>query len=64
MKISQITMSASRTINLGNYNSMQVQGSCTIDVDEEDLLDLVRSHAIDEIKEQMSEMFKSLKPNR
>lgn len=62
MKISQISISAQRTINLGNYESMQVRGECTIDLGENDLIDDARMRAINEIKEQMTDVFNAVKP--
>ena len=69
MKIKEITLSASRTINLGNYESMQVQGRCTIEFDEMDTLEddktvLAEAHekAVKEIKIQMSELYNEIKP--
>ena len=62
MKISQITICVSRTINLGNYESLKVEGTCVVDLEEDDLIDMARSKAIDEVKEQMSEAFKECKP--
>ena len=62
MKISQITISASRTVNLGNYNSLKVEGAATVTLDEHDLIDIARDAAIKEVKEQMEEAFKEFKP--
>lgn len=69
MKISQISISASRTINLGNYESLKVEGQCVIDFNEtdellgeENYLPEARKAAIEEIKKQMQEAFDSIKP--
>jgi len=69
MKISQISISISRTINLGNYESLQVKGQCTIDFDEMDAmmgeehyLPQARKKAIEEVKKQMNEAFQETKP--
>lgn len=65
MKITQITISAARTINLGNYESLRVEGSCTIELDKADVdLAPVRKKALDEVKTQMNETYKKLKPNK
>ena len=69
MKVSQISISISRTINLGNYESLQVKGQATIDFDEMDelmgeekyLLE-ARKKAIDEVKLQMNQAFAETKP--
>ena len=72
MKMKEITMSASRTINLGNYESMTVKGGCTIELTDVEGVrvgqdswgdqDVVHNVAIKEIKTQMEKMFIALKP--
>lgn len=37
MKITEITVGASRTINTGNYNSTRVEGSVTATLDPDDV---------------------------
>lgn len=64
MRMSSITVTGSRTINLGNYESLKVEGSCTVDLDESDIIDLARQSAIDEIKLQMQEAAKQLQPKK
>ena len=69
MKVVQIYMNASRTINLGNYESVKVEGACTIHFDEldglvgeEESLLAARVKAISEIKKQMEDAFVAIKP--
>lgn len=66
MKIKEITIGGSRTINLGNYNSIKVEGSCTVELgnDEQDNVSLedARIMAIEEVKVQLVESYKRLKP--
>lgn len=50
MHTKEITITASRTINLGNYNSLKVEGSCTINLEPDDMIELARSRAIEEVK--------------
>lgn len=64
MKITQITVSASRTINLGNYESMQVQGSCTVEIDDAKELPDARKAAVEECKTQMNEAYKAIRPKK
>ena len=68
MKIKHITIGASRTINLGNYNSMRVEGSCTVefDDDETDVFDVsqARALALDEVRTQMAVAYDELKPKK
>ena len=63
-KIKQITVSASRTINLGNYESMRVDGSCTIEIEDPSQIAFARAKALEEVKLQMNEAYKSVKPNK
>ena len=63
-KIKEITISSSRTINLGNYESMQVQGSCTIEIDDPSQLELARDKAIQEVRKQMNEVYIATKPKK
>lgn len=62
MRISKISIAAPRTINLGNYESLQVRGECTIEIDENDLIEIARSRAIEDVKDQMQEAFAATKP--
>ena len=62
MKISQITITASRTINLGNYESLRVEGSATINIEEDKTCEQARALAIAEVKQQMQETALACKP--
>ena len=64
IRISQIRVCASRTINTGNYNSLKIEGECTVDIDAEDqgLESLARSMAVEEVKKQLELAFKEFKP--
>jgi hypothetical protein len=68
MKLSQITISASRTINIGNYNSVKVEGSATVTFDEGegDELDIAdgRELAKNEVMDQLKMMWAELKPKK
>ena len=63
-KIKEITVGASRTINLGNYESMQIQGSCTIEVDDPSQVNFAREQALQEIKTQMNDAYRAIKPKK
>ena len=65
VRITQITIGASRTINLGNYNSLKVEGSVTVEIDAEDggLESLARAMAIAEVKKQLEEAYSEFQPN-
>lgn len=66
MRIKEITVSASRTINLGNYESLRVEGSCTMELQpheaEAEFVDAARKQAIEEIKTQMNQAYNAVKP--
>lgn len=66
MHIREITVGGSRTINLGNYNSIKVEGSCTVHLSESEQEDLfisaAREVAMNEVKVQLVEAYKKLKP--
>ena len=67
MRIKEITLTGSRTINLGNFNSIKVEGSCTVSIDENEqdefFIDTARSLAMQEVKKQMNELYNKLKPS-
>lgn len=67
MKITEITVGASRTINLGNYNNMKVQGSCTVslsseEADDEMTMEMARGKALKEVKQQLNDAYTAIKP--
>ncbi len=66
MFIKEITVGGSRTINLGNYNSIRVEGSCTVNLNENEQdeahLTLAREKALAEVKIQLVDAYKRLKP--
>lgn len=68
MRLSQITVSASRTINVGNYNSVKVEGAATVtfDEDETDAMDIAegREMAKAEVMQHLKMMWAELKPKK
>lgn len=62
MRIKGITVGASRTVNLGNYESVKVEGLCTVEIENGDDIALARAAAIDEVKTQMSQIFATVQP--
>ena len=66
MRIKEITVGASRTINLGNYNSIKVEGSCTVELAEgEDgspFIEMARERATEEVKQQLKEAYVQISP--
>lgn len=69
MRIKEITVGGSRTINLGNYNSIKVEGSCTVELNTLDDLDgdavsNARTLATNEVKSQLKEAMTTLSPQQ
>jgi hypothetical protein len=68
MRIKEVTVGASRTINLGNYNSLKVEGRATLELDEgEDTADhlaVAREIGMAEVKEQLKYAYEQLKPKK
>jgi hypothetical protein len=66
MRIKEITVGASRTINLGNYNSIKVEGRATIELeageDESPFIERAREKAIEEVRCQLKEAYTALQP--
>ncbi len=62
MRISQITIGVSRTVNLGNYNSLKIEGLVTVDLLEDDRIEDARDLATKEIKEQLKTAYSKFKP--
>jgi len=69
MKIKQIRINASRTINLGNYESLKIEGECTVEIDEtdyllgeDDFLPAARQKALDEVAVQLNNAYDKFKP--
>ena len=66
MRIKEITVGASRTINLGNYNSIKVEGRATIELGEgEDgspFIEAAREKGIEEVRCQLKEAYTKLQP--
>jgi hypothetical protein len=62
MKIKEITVGGSRTINLGNYNSIKVEGRCTVEIDDESELEKAREAATEEVLSQMKHAYERFVP--
>jgi hypothetical protein len=61
MRISQFTVGSSRTINLGNFESLRVEGSVTIDIQETDVLpaayEQARGYAQEELRKLLEDTY-------
>ena len=66
MRIKEITVGASRTIDLGNYESIRVEGRATIELqegeDQSPFIEAARDKAIGEVREQLKEAYTKLQP--
>jgi len=64
MKIKQVRISASRTINLGDFNSLKIEGECVVQMPSEGVYSSsdARQLAIKEVKEQLKEAYTAFKP--
>ena len=60
-RIKEVTIGASRTLNLGNYNSIKIEGSATVEVDGNNV-GHARETAINEVKIQLEEAYEKFKP--
>lgn len=60
MRIKEITVGASRTINLGNFNSIKVELS--EGEDQSPHIDAAREWALNEVKQQLKEAYVKIKP--
>ncbi len=56
MRISSISLSLGRTVNLGDYNSMRVETGATMDIDEGDDLSAAKAALHDEVKAMLEEI--------
>jgi hypothetical protein len=62
MKIKQVRVAASRTVNLGNFNSLKIEGECTVEVEDGESTMKARAAALDEVKIQLGEAYKKFRP--
>jgi hypothetical protein len=58
--ITQFTVGASRTINLGNFESMRVEASVTIDLNEGENFDDCKIGAHRELRKLLEETYRNL----
>jgi len=62
MKITQLSVTVGRTINLGNYNSLKIEQGVTVDLEDGDSIEDARAAAFDEIKHGLMEQNAKFNP--
>jgi hypothetical protein len=58
-RVTEITVGFARTINLGSYESAQVKASVTMQLDDEEELDVVRHEIQGELRALIEETWKA-----
>lgn len=64
MKIRQMTLTAGRTFNLGNFDSLRVDASATVDIEEGEDLAAAREAAVAEIRASLANLHSEFKPKK
>lgn len=62
MKIIQKSVSAGLTINLGNYESLRVDSTVTVEISESDDLQGVRARMLLELRDDLAATYKAFNP--
>ena len=64
MKIDQITITVSRTFNLGNYESLRVEAGITVTLEDNDTPASVRPAILAEARESLLDQYNMFKPKK
>lgn len=64
MKIRQMTLTAGRTFNLGNFESLRVDASATVDIEDGEDLAAARGAALAEIRAGLAQLHTEFKPKK
>lgn len=64
MKIASLTFGVIRTLNLGNYESLRLESSVTIELDGDDTTDGCRAQALAEIRAGLTSQFEEFRPKK
>jgi hypothetical protein len=62
MKIIQKSVTAGLTINLGNYESLRIDSTVTVEIDPGDDLAVVRARAIGELRTDLEAQYRAFNP--
>ena len=60
-KVTETTFGVARTINLGNYESLRLEHTVTIQLEDGDTIKSVRDAAFDEMKETINAEYLAFK---
>lgn len=63
MKLTEISISVSRTFNLGNLESLRVEASAAASIDDEDM-DVARTVLLDECRLSLRRAWEEFKPSK
>ena len=58
-KITEITVGCSKTINLGNYQSLKIEAHVTVSVDDERELNAIKIDVQDELRALLEDTYKA-----
>lgn len=61
MKVKEITVNYSRTINIGNYESLKIEMGETVTLDAKDIPAVVRNTRFLQLKKEVSTIVKEIK---
>ena len=62
MKITKISGTLGRTINLGNFNSMRIEATVEVELDDPEEIEQARSTIIAEARESLKQQHAAIKP--
>lgn len=64
MRITQFTVGASRTMNLGNFNSLRIEASVTTDLNDGDDRAIAETQAQSELRHLLEQTYRNMKPDK
>lgn len=64
MRITEISMTLTRTINLGNFQNMRIEAGAVAHIEDGDQLEIVREALREECLASLREQFEVLKPKK
>lgn len=62
--IKQITVSVGRTVNLGNFESLRIEGSATVEIEPGQALEDAEREALDEARKLLVAAYNQNRPKR
>jgi hypothetical protein len=58
MRIAQFSVATSRTINLGNFESLRIEGSVVVDLSENDNIVMARGEAQKQLRQLLEDTYR------